>query len=603
MLMNEALQEQLQGLPEQPGIYKYFNAEDTILYVGKAKNLRKRVKSYFITSRNHPPKVRKLVAQIARIETVITGSEIEAFQLENNLIKHYRPRYNVQLKDGKTYPYIVIRNERFPRVASTRKKIRDGSTYFGPYTSATAMYSLLALFKKNFKLRTCSYLLSEENITKGKFRACLEYHIGNCNAPCIGKESEQTYSRQIAEIKEILNGKYKEVIEQMQVSMLECAGRYAYEEAEIYRTSIERIREFRHKSSVVTNFNQDAVVISVRSLEHLMILHELWIREGAVYRTQAYEAPVQETDETEFLMSAVSRILAEEPVFNQEIITNVNPLPEEIPTTIKVVQPSRGPRKQLLDLAVKNSDLLLEEKVYQQVFRKSDDPARLALEQLQKELQLKRLPVHIECFDNSNLQGQQAVSSIVVFRNGKPSKRDYRYYNVQTVVGPDDFMTMKEAITRRYRSIIEEGKPLPDLVIIDGGKGQLSHVMEALTELELADKLPVISIAKRLEEIYCPGDPHPLYLDKRGPALKLIQQLRDEAHRFGITAHRKRRNKEFIQTRLTMIPGIGKTTAIKLLSAYKSVEGIKMASAEDIARCAGKKTATLIRQAINNGLL
>ncbi len=595
---SEKVREQLRLVPDTPGVYRYFNKNGALLYIGKAKNLAKRVRSYFNAGRNHSYRISTMVAQIADIQYTITHSESEALTLENNFIKEHQPKYNINLKDGKTYPYICITRERFPRVFSTRDRSEVQAEYFGPFTSVKTMHAFLDLIRQNYKYRTCNYNLSEANVKAGKFRVCLEYQIGNCRGPCEGLYSEEAYGQNIAAIRKILKGHMRELIEQLEAEMYAEAAEYAFEKAEALRVMIEKIRTFKLRNTVVSEEIDAIDVLTVDRLNDLAILNHFRVTRGAITATHSWEVRIRhdETD-TEMMATVFERLFLEGELGN-ELLVNVPFAPdEELGWQGQVKVPTRGDRKMLVDLSLKNCRVLLEEKVWKQNLKKKD-PTEPILEQLKKDLHLLSLPKHIECFDNSNFHGQYPVASMVVFKDGKASKKDYRHFKIKTVEGPNDFASMEEIIHRRYKRCIDENIPFPDLIIVDGGKGQLSSAAKSLEELGLLRKIPIIGIAKKLEEIYVLNDPIPLHIDKRSTSLKLIQQLRNEAHRFGITFHRDLRSKGTFVTHLTDLPGIGKGSADKLLMHFRSVKKVKEATVEELAAVVGQSRAELIKAAI-----
>lgn len=595
---SEQLQELLEQLPDAPGIYQYFDERGSLLYIGKAKNLKKRVRSYFMAGRGHSYRIATMVAKIFDIRFTVVYSEVEALTLENNLIKEHQPKYNINLKDGKTYPYICIRNERFPRVFPTRTRVDDGSEYYGPFTSVKTMNAFLDMIRQNYKFRTCNYVLSEDNIQNGKYKVCLEYQIGNCFGPCEGLYDEQTYTQNIDAIRKILRGNLKELLDQLETEMFRLAGEYAFEKAEVVKKQIEQIRMYKRRNTVVSEQITDVEVLTADRLNDLAIINHFKVVNGAIIATHAWEVRIknEETDE-ELLTSVFERLLLEDDYLGTEILSNIAfPIEDEQQRfTIRV--PQRSDKKKLVDLSMTNCRVLLEEKVWKQNLRKRT-PEEPILEQLQKDLHLTTLPRHIECFDNSNIQGKYPVASLVVFKDGKPSKKDYRHFKIKTVEGPNDFASMEEIVYRRYKRLVDEGQPLPDLVIVDGGKGQLSSAAGSLENLGLSTKMPLIGIAKRLEEIYVVNDPFPLYLDKRSTSLKLIQQLRNEAHRFAITFHRDLRSKNTFVTKLTDLEGVGETTAKKLLTHFKSVKKIRAASMEELVQVVGQSKAEVIQRAV-----
>ena len=602
MQKSEALIQKIRNLPQQPGVYRYLSEKGKIIYIGKAKNLRKRVSSYFTSGKKYSYRIQRLVEQIVDLEYTVTHSEVEALLLENNLIKNHQPRYNILLKDGKTYPYICIKNERFPRVFSTRTKIADGSMYFGPYPGVKAMNDLLQLIRSFTPLRTCNYHLSEANIKAGKFRTCLEFQIGNCLGPCEGLQTEADYNKGIDQVKHVLRGHLRPVLDYLDEKMKEAAAEYQFEKAEFFKKRLDRLKAFKRKSAVVSEKITQVEVVTVASEAHLAVVNHFKVVHGAIVQSHSWEVKrTHQEEEEELLMAAIERLLDDEEDLAPEILTHLEL--EEIPESeVEVKVPKRGDKKQLVELSLKNCRVLLTEKLYTQNFKKRKNAHEVKMEELQKALNLTTLPDHIECFDNSNFQGAAPVASVVVFKNGKPAKRDYRHFNIKTVVGPDDFASMKEVVGRRYRRQLKEEQPLPKLILIDGGKGQLSSAAEALRELDLLDKIPIVGIAKRLEEIYIVGDPIPLHIDKKSPGLHLIQELRNEAHRFAITFHRKKRdNAPNQKSQLTGVSGIGPNTEQKLLRAFRSVKKMKEASDTELIAVVGKKKAEVIRQAIEMG--
>jgi len=559
-------------LPDLPGIYQYFDDGNTVIYIGKAKNLKRRVSSYF----NKTPENRKtamLVRNIADIKHMVVDSEEDALLLENNLIKKYQPRYNIRLKDDKTYPWICIKNERFPRVFKTRTVIRDGSEYFGPFTSWLTVSTLFDLFKRIYKLRSCNYNLSNENVLKRKFKVCLEYHLGNCTGPCEGLTEEIDYNRGISEIRDILKGNVAGVIRQLKSLMLNLSKDYNFESAQIVKEKISDLEKYKSKSTVVSSSISDVDVFTIDAVEKFAIVNYLKIMHGAIVQTYSIEIKKQmDESEHDLLLSGIVEI-------RQKIYSNAKEIlvPFKINTkfkNIRIVVPKKGEKYKLVELSRRNAVYFRLEKEKQTSVSQPLHNTDRILSTLQHDLQLKEIPRRIECFDNSNLQGSFPVAACVVFINGKPAKREYRHFNVKTVEGPDDYASMDEVVTRRYRRQMEEQQPLPQLIVIDGGKGQLSSATQALEKLGLRGTINIVGIAKKLEEIYFPEDQVPLYLDKKSESLKLIQQLRDEAHRFGITFHRQKRSSGFAVSELENIKGIGKAITQKLLLQFKSVKNI-----------------------------
>ena len=589
----------LKKIPHKPGIYQYYNDEGEIIYIGKAKDLRNRVSSYFIKD-NYKinSKTKVLISKIKDIKFTIVDSEVDAWLLENSLIKKHKPRYNVLLKDDKTYPWIVIKNERFPRIQWTRRIVKDGSKYLGPYPSVAMMHSILDLIKESYQLRTCNLALTPPNIAAGKFRACLEYQIGNCKAPCEGLQTEEDYRSSIDEIRDILNGKTNQVIKQLKEKINEAAGSLNFELAHQLQKKYELLEKYQSKSTIVNSSITEVDVFSIASEEKVAFVNYLKVMHGTIIQTQTIEIKkcLDEADE-ELLALAISEFRNRYKSQSREII-----VPFEIDIEderIKFTVPKAGEKKNLLDLSLKNVMFFKKEKIEQYEKLNPEVKTERLLTKMQKDLRLTELPRHIECFDNSNFQGKYPVSSIVVFKDAKPSKKDYRHFNVKTVEGPNDFATMEEAVYRRYRRVLEENQPLPQLVVIDGGKGQLSSAVKSLKKLGIYDKLAVIGIAKRLEELYYPGDQYPLHLDKKSETLKVIQHLRDEAHRFGITFHRKKRDQGTLKTELELIEGIGKTSAEKLLKHFKSVKKVKEATEEQLLTIVNKKQTRTILEFFN----
>ena len=571
------------SIPTDPGVYRFRDDKSTIIYVGKAKNLKKRLASYFGNKKHQANKTRTMVRNADHFEFTIVDTETDALLLENTLIKKHQPRYNVMLKDAKSYSYIVIKKERFPRVFITRKVWKDGSTYFGPYSSKARLKIILDLIKQLFPLRTCNYNLSEDNIAKGKFKVCLEYHIKNCLGPCEGKESEENYNEKIKQIKNMLRGNFGAVKTHFKNKMKLHAENLEFEKAQTLKEKLSAFENYQGKSTVVGTNISDVDVFSIGTDEKNGYVNYIKVINGAIINTYTIEMTKNLNEAESELLGFTIPFLREK--FNSiapEIIVpmEVNLAEDEILQTI----PQRGDKKNLLDLSEKNVKYFLLQKKKEALSKiKKQTSSERILNTLKEDLKMERLPIHIECFDNSNLQGTNPTASCVVFKNAKPSKKDYRHFNIKTVVGPDDFASMEEVVHRRYRRLLDEGEPLPQLVIIDGGKGQLSSAMKSVKVLGLEDKMVIVGIAKRLEEIFFPQDPIPIYIDKKSESLKLIQQLRNEAHRFAITFHRTKRSQNFTSTELTNIPGIGQKTADKLLIAFGSVKKIKELSHAEIA--------------------
>jgi excinuclease ABC subunit C len=585
----------LANIPHKPGVYQYYDEEGTLIYIGKAKDLRNRVSSYF-NNDNVNSKTKILVKKIRDIKFTIVDTEIDAWLLENSLIKKHQPRYNVLLKDDKTYPSICIKKERFPRIFPTRNIVKDGSTYLGPYASVRMMSTILELIKTLYPIRTCSLALTEQNINAGKFKVCLEYQIGNCKGPCQGFQSFESYEENIKEIKEILRGNITPVLQHLNAEMKDAAANLNFELANLVKEKIDTLENYQSKSTVVSTIIDNIDVFAISSDEKIAFVNYLKVNKGTISQTQTIEIrkKLDESDE-ELLSLAISDFRNK---FNSTAKEIIVPFELNIDTedNIKFIVPKIGDKKSLLDLSMKNVLFFKKSKLEQ--YEKVNPEARTEriLLQLQKDLRMNQLPKHIECFDNSNFQGQYPVSAIVVFKDAKPSKKDYRHFNVKTVEGPNDFATMEEAVFRRYKRLIEEEQDLPQLIVIDGGKGQLSSAVASLAKLGIDKKVTVIGIAKRLEEIYYPGDSLPLYIDKKSESLKIIQHLRDEAHRFGITFHRSKRNKGTLKSELEEISGVGKTTIEKLLIKFKSVKRIREASEEELSEILNKKQLLALKE-------
>ena len=587
------LELQIKTLPDQPGVYQYFDKDDKILYVGKAKNLKKRVSSYF-NKIHESSKTNVLVKKIVSIKHIVVPTETDALLLENNLIKTLQPRYNVLLKDDKSYPWICIKRERFPRVFTTRRMVKDGSDYFGPYTNVKTVYTLLDLIKELYPLRTCNFDLSVSNIKAEKFKVCLEYHIGNCSGPCDANESEVEYDQKIKAIKDILKGNFKENLKEFRDLMMKLASEMKFEEAQKIKNKIEILENYQAKSTIVNPKISNVDVFSIISDEAMAYVNFLQISHGAIIRSHTLELKkkLEETDQ-ELLELAIVELRERFHLLSKEIIV---PFDLELGEGLNITVPKLGDKKQLLDLSERNAKYYRLDQLKQMKIVDPDRHANRIMAQMKKDLRLSIEPRHIECFDNSNIQGTNPVSACVVFKDGKPSKKDYRHFNIKTVDGPNDFASMEEVVYRRYKRVMEENEPLPQLIVIDGGKGQLSSALKSLDDLGLRGKVAIIGIAKRLEEIYYPGDSIPLYLDKKSESLKVIQHIRNEAHRFGITFHRDKRSKNAIQSGLTVIPGIGEKTMEKLLTEFKSLKRLKETPETEIAKVIGKSKAEKVVQ-------
>jgi len=588
----EYLKKQISVLPNKPGIYQYFDSTGKIIYVGKAKNLKRRVSSYFIGNSNNR-KTDVLVSKIAEIKHLVVETEQDALLLENNLIKKYQPHYNILLKDSKTYPWIVIKNERFPRVFSTRRVIKDGSSYFGPFPMVYQVKILLDLFKNLYKLRNCNNNLSIDNIELGKFKVCLEYHLKNCLGPCVGIQKEKDYNNDIDGIKNILKGNVFKVIQYLKEVMNNYSDEYRFEEANEIKQKIDVLEKFKNKSTVVSSNISNVDIFGFEQKDNVAFVNYLKVINGAIVQTYTMELKtvLDETRE-ELLSYAIVDIRQKIKSESKQLLVPFDPKISLKNINFRI--PERGDRKKLLDLSVRNAKYSRLEKE-KQLFQNHIEPSyKKVLEGMKKDLRLKELPSHIECFDNSNLQGTNPVASCVVFKNTIPAKREYRHFLIKTVIGADDFASMKEVVYRRYKRLQDEDKPLPQLIILDGGKGQLGMGLKALEDLGLRGKITIIGIAKKLEEIYFPGDSLPLYLNKNSQTLKVIQRARDEAHRFGITFHRKRRSDNFITSELEKIPGIGEKTIECLFNEFKSLDNLKKSAYTTVASQIGDSKAVKI---------
>ena len=588
--------EELKKIPHRPGVYQYFDKNDELIYIGKAKDLRNRVGSYFVNESQLNGKTRVLVRKINRISFTIVDTEIDAWLLENSLIKKHKPRYNVLLKDDKTYPWIVIKNEPFPRVFWTRQYVKDGSRYYGPYPSVGMMHIVLDLIRELFPLRTCNLALTQDNIRKGKFKICLEYQIGNCKGPCEGYQSEEDYDQNLRDIKDILNGKIAVVTNRLKESIATAAATLDFERAGAIKAKLDKLDNYQSKSTVVNSSITNVDVFSIASDDGYAFVNYLKVMNGVIIQTQTLEMR-RRLDETEqeLLSLAIPEIRERFKSLSREIIVPFE-LDIEENERIRFTVPKLGEKKKLLELSQKNVAFFRKERLLQYEKLNPDIRTERILKQMQKDLRMNVLPQHIECFDNSNIQGNYPVSAIVVFKDAKPSKKDYRHFNVKTVEGPNDFATMEEAVFRRYRRLLDEGQSLPQLIIIDGGKGQLGAALKSLRLLGIERQVTVIGIAKRLEELFYPGDQYPLYLDKKSETLKVIQHLRDEAHRFGITFHRNQRSRKTFVSELENIPGIGKTTVEKLLKEFKSVKKVREASDEELKKVLNLKQIKALRE-------
>lgn len=594
----EKIKELINNLPDKPGVYQYFDSENKLLYIGKAKNLKKRVSSYF-TKEHDSGRIRVMVSKIADIKYIIVDTELDALLLENNLIKSLKPRYNINLRDDKTYPWICIKNEDFPRVFSTRNPVYDGSLYFGPYASVKMMHTLLDLIRQLYKLRTCNLVLNNENIKKHKFKVCLEYHIGNCLGPCEGLQTKEDYNENIKQIKEIIKGNISGVIRHLKDLMRQYSEKLEFENAQLIKEKIEILEKYQSKSAVVSNSITNVDVFSIDCVEDIACVNYLKVVDGTIVQAHTIEIKkkLDESDK-DLLEFAIIELRQRFKSNSREIVVPFKP-DIELPNVTFTV-PQRGDKMKLLELSQRNAKFYrIERQKISGTIKKVSRSERI-LEQMKKDLRLPELPKHIECFDNSNIMGQFPVSACVVFKDAKPSKKDYRHFNIKTVEGPNDFASMQEVIYRRYKRLLDENQPLPQLIVIDGGKGQLNAALEALEKLGLRGKISIISIAKRLEEIYYPDDPYPLHLNKKSETLKVIQHIRDEAHRFGISHHRNKRTKASVVTELHNINGIGDSTIEKLLQTFGSVKRVKEASLQALETAVGKAKAKIITEYFMN---
>lgn len=584
---------QLKTLPSDPGVYQYYDKNDVVIYVGKAKNLKRRVSSYFNKVHDNA-KTRILVKKIHRMEHIVVPTEVDALLLENNLIKKYHPRYNILLKDDKTYPWICVKKEPFPRVFSTRKVIRDGSDYFGPYPNVKTVYTLLELIRGLYPIRTCNYDLSEEKIKKKSYKVCLEFHIGNCLAPCEGKVTEEEYNQNIAAIKELVKGNFRRSLNQFKNQMEEFSQQKEFERAQEVKEKLESLENYQAKSTVVNPKISNVEVFSIISDESYGYVNFFQVAFGSIIRSHTVEIK-KKLEETDAQILALAIIDLRER-FNAQSKEIYLPFKIDLGSNIKVVVPKLGDKKKLVDLSQRNAKFFRLERFKQMKIVDPERHVKRLMNQMKTDLRLPHEPVHIECFDNSNIQGTNPTAACVVFRNGKPYKKDYRHFKIKTVEGPDDFASMEEVVHRRYKRLSDEGQPLPQLIVIDGGKGQLSSAVKSLDRLGLRGAISIIGIAKRLEEIYYPGDSIPLYLDKKSETLKIIQQLRNEAHRFGLSLHRKIRSKNALSSPLDQVEGIGPKTKELLLKEFKSLKRIKAAPKPEIIELLGKTKGVKIYQ-------
>ena len=592
-LKNIDFKDQLKVLPETPGVYQFFSVDNKILYVGKAKNLKKRVSSYF-KNKHDNRKTRLLSSKINSIKTISLNSEMDAFLLENSLIKKHQPKYNIQLKDDKTYPWICIKNELFPRVFYTRKKLKDGAKYFGPYSSIKLVISLLEMIKENFELRTCDHVLSEEKIGNKEFTTAVDFYIGNCKGCCQGMVSKEDYDKRLKHVKQVLNGNTYEVVKHLKINMGKLSDAYKYEEADAIKKKIESLKKFQAKTAVVdTNIHGLGVLNIDHGITHSFV-NCLKVMNGSIVQSKTVQIKRKFDEDSATILSHVLVDNIED--FFIGIISLIVPEKLGISSEINEYIPLRGDKKKLLMISKKNAMVKRQGFEKLEVIKNPELTSLRLLTTIKKDLRLNDLPYHMECFDNSNIQGEFPVAACVVFKDAKPSKKEYRHFNITTVDGPDDFASMEEVVYRRYKRVLEEKKALPQLIIIDGGKGQLSSALKSLTKLKIQNKIAIIGIAKKLEEIYFPGDMYPLYLDKKSETLKVIQLMRNEAHRFGITHHRNKRSKYFTNSELNNIKGLGPKSIQLLLKKFKSVNNLRSVNIEDLNQLIGPHKAKLINQ-------
>ena len=598
-MISDKIKSILKTIPTDPGVYQYFDEKGEIIYVGKAKNLKRRVSSYF-NKQQQSGKVKVLVSRIADIRFTVVDNEMEALLLENNFIKQYKPRYNILLKDDKTYPWICVKNERFPRVFLTRKKVNDGSIYFGPYPSVTVAKTFLEMLRKLYPIRNCKLVLKEENIYNGHYRPCLEYHIGNCKAPCDGSMSEEDYRQMIHNVKKVIKGNIQEVLRDMKSQMMDHASRLEFEQAQVIKDKYDILENYHARSVVCSNTIFDIEVFSYEEAGNSFYVNYMKIVEGAIIQSHSFEIK-RKLDETAEELMSMAIVEVRQMMESNHIKEIIVPIDLDIKLDgVKFTIPQRGEKLDILQLSQRNAK---QYRIETEKLRTLVDPERhtkRVLNQIKDDLQLPVLPEVIECFDNSNFQGDYAVAAMVQFVNARPNKSGYRHFNIKTVEGPNDFASMEEIVYRRYKRLMDEGQRLPDLIVVDGGKGQLSSAVKILQQLGLYGKISIIGIAEKLEEIYFPGDSIPLYIDKRSESLKVIQHIRDEAHRFGITHHRKKFEKGFIHSELNDIKGIGKQTAEKLMLELKSVKNIKESSLETLEKIIGKAKAKIVWEHFNH---
>lgn len=598
----DILKEQVAALPLSPGVYQFLDSDGTIIYVGKAKSLRKRVSSYFVQSKEHSSKVRVLVKNIAAIRHIVVGSEQDALLLENSLIKTHQPRYNILLKDDKTYPWIVLRKEPFPRVESTRQLRHDGSQYFGPYSSIAMQRSILEFIREVIPLRTCKLNLAPQNIARGKYGVCLQYHIGNCKAPCIGAQSEEEYAKLTDIVKSVLKGDLRPVRHYLEENMQLAAGELRFEAAQRFKQRLEALENYQSRSVIVSAKIVDCDIFSLLEDDDVAYCNFIRLRHGSIvaHHTIRLSAGV-DSSPADMLTMAIQHVVENiSHDLSREVIVPFMPSTTLLFDKVIFTIPKRGEKADLLEFSLKSARIHRAEQMRNLEIKNPERHTDRLMNAMQKELRLDRQPRHIECFDNSNLQGTNPVAACVVFRDGKPSRKEYRHFNVKSVVGANDYATMQEIVYRRYSRLLEEGEELPDLIIVDGGKGQLSHAYEILEGLGLAQDIPIIGLAERMEEVFYPNDPMPYYLSRTGEPLKVIRHIRDEAHRFGITFHRQKRSKNFITSSLDNIDGVGEKSVRDLMRHFRTVSKIKAASIEDLSAVVGKAKATKVYNHFHN---
>ncbi len=598
----DILRQQVAALPLEPGVYQFLDRNGTIIYVGKAKSLRKRVSSYFVKNRDHSAKVQVLVKQICAINHIVVNSEQDALLLENSLIKTHQPRYNILLKDDKTYPWIVIRNENFPRIESTRQIRHDGSQYFGPYGSISMQRSILEFIREVIPLRTCKLNLAPQNIARGKYGVCLQFHLGNCKAPCVGAQSEEEYAKLINMVKDILKGDLRPVRRYLEENMQAAASELKFELAQRFKQRLDALENYQSRSVIVSAKIVDCDIFSLLEDDDVAYCNFIRLRHGSIValHTVKLTTGVDSTPE-ELLSTAIQHIVENiSHDLSSEVIVPFIPSSAIIFDKITFTVPKRGEKADLLEFSLKSARIFRAEQMKNLEIKNPERHTERLMNAMQRELHLDRQPRHIECFDNSNLQGTNPVASCVVFRDGKPSRKEYRHFNVKTVVGPDDFASMREIVYRRYSRLLEEGSELPDLIIVDGGKGQLSSAYEVLCALGIENRVPIVGLAKRIEEVFYPNDPMPYYLSRTGEPLKVVCHIRDEAHRFGITFHRQKRSNAFIHSELEHIEGIGTKSLNALLRRFKSVAKVREASLDELAEVVGMARAIKIIRYFNH---